>query len=64
MPAGEPLAGNVGGSFAAVKAMRPSPFGMRTVLRLAVVTLVPVIPLTLTMISLEELVMRLLKIVF
>jgi hypothetical protein len=63
-PAGEPLAGNVGGSFAAVKAMRASPFGMRTVLRLAVVTLVPVIPLTLTMISLEELVMRLLKIVF
>jgi len=63
-PAGEPLTGNVGGSFAAVKAMRPSPFGMRTVLQLAVVTLVPVVPLTLTMISLEELVMRLLKIIF
>ena len=63
-PAGEPLAGNVGGSFEAVKAMRPSPFGMRTVLQLAVVTLVPVFPLTLTMISLEELVVRLLKIIF
>ena len=63
-PAGEPLTGNVGGSFAAVKSMRPSPFGMRTVLQLAVVTLVPVVPLTLTMISLEELVVRLLKIIF
>jgi hypothetical protein len=62
--AGEPLTGNVGGSFAAVKSMRPSPFGMRTVLQLAVVTLVPVAPLMLTMISLEEFVTRLLKIIF
>jgi hypothetical protein len=63
-PVGEPLAGSVGGSFEAVKAMRASPFGMRTVLQLAVVTLVPVLPLTLTMISLEEFVARLLKIIF
>jgi hypothetical protein len=34
------------------------------VLQLAVVTLVPVLPLTLTMISLEEFVARLLKIIF
>jgi hypothetical protein len=60
----EPLAGSVGSSFEAVKNMRPAPFGMRTVLQLAVVTLAPVFPLTLTMISLEEFVQRLLKIVF
>jgi hypothetical protein len=60
----EPLVGTVGGSLDIIKSMRPSPFGMRTVLHLAVVTLVPVIPLTLTMISLEEFVKRLLKIIF
>ena len=44
--------------------MRLVPFTMQTVLQLAVTTLVPVVPLTLTMISLEELLERLLKIVF
>lgn len=63
-PAGEPLSGNVGGSFGAVKAMRASPFGMRTVLQLAVATLLPVFPLLLTMISLEDFVLKVLKIVF
>jgi hypothetical protein len=36
---------------------------LSTVLHLAVITLLPALPLTLTMISLEELVDRLLKIV-
>ena len=62
--ADEPLVGNPGGSFEVVKSMRVAPFGMRTVLHLAVVTLVPVFPLTLTMISLEEFVTGLLKIIF
>ena len=44
--------------------MRLVPFTMQTVLQLAVATLLPVVPLTLTMISLEELLERLLKIVF
>ena len=44
--------------------MRLAPFTMQTVLQLAVVTLLPVVPLMLTMISLEELLERLLKIVF
>jgi hypothetical protein len=37
---------------------------MQTVLQLAVATLLPVLPLTLTLISLEELLERLLKIIF
>jgi hypothetical protein len=40
------------------------PFGLSTVLKLAVTTLLPVVPLMLTMISLEELLDRLLKMVF
>ena len=44
--------------------MRFVPFTLRTVLHLAVMTLLPVLPLTLTMISLEELLDRLLKIAF
>jgi len=71
-PAGEPLVGSgdiqsladLGNSFEVVKGMRPVPFTLQTVLQLAVTTLVPVVPLTLTMISLEQLVERLLKVVF
>ena len=44
--------------------MRLVPFTMQTVVQLAVITLVPVVPLMLTMISLEQLLERLLKIVF
>ena len=51
-------------SFAVVKEMRLAPFTLQTVLQLAVVTLLPVGPLLLTMIPLEELLERLLKIVF
>ena len=55
---------DLGNSFEVVKEMRWVPFGLPTVLQLAVMTLMPVLPLTLTMISLEELLDRLLKIVF
>jgi len=41
-----------------------APFTLRTVLQLAVTTVVPVVPLALTMISVEELLVRLLKLVF
>jgi hypothetical protein len=44
--------------------MRLAPFRLQTVLHLAVVTLLPVLPLTLTMISLDELLQRLLKVIF
>jgi hypothetical protein len=71
-PADEPLMGSadiqsladLGNSFGVVKDMSIVPFTMKTVLQLAIVTLLPVLPLTLTMISLEDLVMRLLKAVF
>jgi len=71
-PADEPLIGSadiqsladLGHSIEVVKGMRLVPFTMQTVLQLAVATLLPVLPLTLTMISLEELVLRLLKAMF
>ena len=71
-PPEEPLLGSadvqsladMGGSFELVKNMRWIPFSMQNVLQLAIATLLPVLPLTLTLISLEELVERLLKAVF
>ena len=71
-PPDEPLVGSadiqsladLGNSFEVVKDMRWVPFTLQTVLQLAVITLLPVLPLMLTMISLEELLERLLKIVF
>ena len=71
-PTDEPLIGSadiqsladLGNSFEMVKAMRWVPFTSQTVLQLAATTLAPVVPLLLTMISLEELLERLLKIVF
>ena len=71
-PPDEPLVGSadiqsladLGNSFEVVKEMRWVPFTLSTVLQLAVTTLLPVLPLMLTMISLEELLERLLKIVF
>ena len=71
-PAGEPLVGSADiqsladlvGSYDALKEMRPLPFNLRTVLVLAVITLVPIAPLVLTMISFPELMQRLLQVVF
>jgi hypothetical protein len=55
---------DLGNSFEAVKEMRWAPFTLATVLQLGVTTLVPVLPLMLTMISLEELLEKLLQIIF
>ncbi len=44
--------------------MRRVPFTMSTVFKLGVTTLTPVLPLMLTMISLEELLTRFLQIIF
>jgi hypothetical protein len=71
-PADEPLVGSadiqsladLGNSFEVVKGMRLVPFNLQTVLQLAVVTALPVAPLLLTMFSLEEVLVRLAKIVF
>ena len=51
-------------SFDVIKTMRAVPFSKETVFQLGVVTLAPLLPLTLTMISLEELLKRLLTAVF
>ena len=68
----EPLVGSadiqsladLGNSFEVIKTMRIAPFSKETVVQLSVVTLVPLVPLLLTMISLEELLKRLLSAVF
>ena len=52
------------GSYSIIREMRVVPFGGQDISRLVVVTALPLLPLTLTVFSLEELVMRLLKIVF
>jgi hypothetical protein len=71
-PADEPLLGSgdiqsladLDNSYTVVKEMKVAPFNMQTVLQLAVITLLPLAPLLLTMIPLEELLERLLKVVF
>ena len=71
-PPDEPFVGSadiqsladLGNSFDVVKGMRWAPFTLTTALHLAVITLLPVSPLLLTMIPLEELLDRLLKVVF
>jgi hypothetical protein len=68
----EPLLGSadlqsladLGNSFAVIQSMRFVPFSKETVLQLAIITLAPVAPLLLTMISFEELLKRLLSTVF
>jgi hypothetical protein len=55
---------DLGNSFEIIRQMRAVPFTLRALVRLALVTLAPVAPLTLTMISAEELLQRLIKVVF
>ena len=54
----------MGNSFEVVKGMRIVPFDLRTVLQLGITTMLPVLPLLLTMVSLDELVERVLKAMF
>jgi hypothetical protein len=69
-PQDEPLVGtgdiqslnDLVGSFEVIHSMRLFPFGKATVVQTVVVTLVPVLPLALTLISLEDLVKRLIGI--
>jgi hypothetical protein len=71
-PAGEPLLGSsdiqsladLGNSFEVVRRMRVVLCERDTVLQLAVITLLPVAPLLLTMLSPQELLQRLLQVVF
>jgi hypothetical protein len=51
-------------SYEAVRQMRLVPFGLKEVTVLAAVTLIPLLPLTLTIFSLDELVTHILKMIF
>ena len=71
-PAGEPLVGSsdiqsladLNNSFEVVRTMRIAPITKDAVVRLAVATLVPIVPLMLTMMPLEELLKKLFGILF
>ena len=55
---------DLGNSYSAVREMRIVPFGLEDITRLAAATAAPLLPLGLTIFSLEELILRLVKIVF
>lgn len=71
-PADETLLGSgdiqsladLGNSYSVVKEMRLAPFGLKDVARLALIGATPFLPLTLTIFSLEQLVDRLIKVMF
>ena len=71
-PAGEPLIGSadiqsladLGNSYEIVRTMRVIPFSKEAILQLAVVTAAPLAPLLLTMMSLEEILNKLIGILF
>jgi len=71
-PDDEPLVGSgdiqsladLGNSFQVIREIKPFPFGRDTVIQLVVFTILPGLPLVLTMIPLEELIMKLLGAVF
>jgi hypothetical protein len=70
--ADEPLVGSgdiqslaaLGNSFEVIRTMRLVPFTKEAILQLVVLTLAPVLPLTLTMLSAGELLGRLIAVVF
>jgi hypothetical protein len=55
---------DLGNSFAFVRDMRPAPFSLQDVARLADATVAPVVPLLLTIMPLDELLSKLFQVVF
>ena len=55
---------DLGNSFGLVRDMRPIPFGLDDISRLAAATAAPLVPLLLTIFSPEELLMRIIKVLF
>ena len=55
---------DLGNSYALVREMRSVPFGLEDITRLAAATGAPLVPLLLTIFSLEELILRIIKVVF
>lgn len=54
---------DLGNSYAVVREMRPVPFGIQDIIRLAAATAAPLLPLLLTLFTLQDLILRLVKIV-
>ena len=55
---------DLGNSYAVVREMRAVPFGLEDITRLAAATAAPLSPLLLTIFSPEEVIMRIIKVVF
>jgi hypothetical protein len=55
---------DLGNSYSLVREMRAVPFGLEDISRLAAATAAPLLPLLLTIFSPEELIMRIIKVVF
>jgi hypothetical protein len=55
---------DLGNSYGLVRDMRPVPFGVDDITRLAAATAAPLVPLLLTIFSPEELLMRIIKVLF
>ena len=55
---------DMGNSYAMVRDMRPVPFGLDDISRLAAATAAPLLPLLLTIFSPKGLIMRIIKVVF
>jgi hypothetical protein len=55
---------DLGNAYAVVREMRPVPFGLDDIARLAAATAAPLVPLLLTIFSPEELIMRIIKVLF
>jgi hypothetical protein len=55
---------DLGNSYAVVREMRITPFGLQDIARLAAVNAAPMVPLLLTVWPLEEVILRIVKVVF
>ena len=55
---------DLGNSYGFVREMRPVPFGLEDISRLAIATAAPLVPLLLTIFSPEEVIMRIIKVIF
>jgi hypothetical protein len=55
---------DLGNSYAFVRDMRPVPFGLDDITRLAAATAAPLVPLLLTIFPAEELLLRIIKVLF
>ena len=55
---------DLGNSYGFVREMRSVPFGLEDISRLAAATAAPLVPLLLTILSAEELVMRIVGVIF